>query len=238
MSEGVSVVTWKWGTQFGPEYVNRLSSMLKRHLHMPFRFHVITDNPIGIDEDICQHPIFHKHENMKAGNRSCFRRLQIFSRDMLEPFGSRILQLDLDMVITADVTSLFDRPDPLVLVEQNRHQRRVTYNPSMLLMDTGILHDMWERFDRLPNETWQTAKSHGWNCSDMSVINDYLDQHQAIPRATWRLDEGVISYWREVKRDGKGDLPAGARVVLFYGHQNPSDAPIQAKSPWILEHWL
>lgn len=234
----LQVVTWKWSTLFGPEYVNRLASMLKRHLHMPYQFHCITDNPDGLDAGICRHPMFTDHMAMKAGNRGCFHRLQIFDREMASMFGPRILQLDLDIVITDDVTPLFNRPEPLVLVEQNRHNRRVTYNPSMLLMDAGILHDMWTRFHAQPNETWQKAKSHGWNCSDMSVINDYLDQNQAVPRATWTLAEGVISYWREVKRDGRGDLPPGTKAVLFYGHQNPSDPPIQVKSPWILEHWV
>lgn len=236
MSLSLSVVTWKWGTVFGPEYVNNLASMLKRHLHMDYTFHCITDNPDGLDSGICRHPMFTAYGEMKAGSRSCFRRLRIFDASMAGMFGPRILQLDLDMVITDDVTPLFDRPDPLVLVEQTSSGRRVTYNPSMLLMDAGILHAMWTTFTVDPNRAWQTAKSHGWNCSDMSIINDYLDQHQAIPRATWRLDEGVISYWREVKRN-EGKLPLGARAVLFYGSQNPSDGPIQAKSPWIQDHW-
>lgn len=234
----LSVVTWKWGKLFGPEYVNKLASMLKRHLHMPYTFTCITDSPTGLDPDIKLHLMFTDHMHMKAGSRSCFRRLQIFDKDRLEDFGPRILQLDLDTVFVDDVTPLFDRPDPLVLVEQNRHRRRVTYNPSMLLMDTGILHNMWQRFHAQPDAVWQIAKRHGWNCSDMSIINDYLDQHQEIPRATWTVTEGVLSYWREVKRDVHGALPPGARAVLFYGSQNPSDGPTLTRSPWILEHWL
>lgn len=234
---GLQVVTWKWGDLFGPEYVNKLQSMLKRHLHTEHTLHCITDNPDGLNPGICRHPMFEDHADMSAGNRSCFRRLRIFDREMANMFGPRILQLDLDVVFTDDVTPLFTRPDPLVLVEQTRANRRVTYNPSMLLMDAGILHSMWEKFHAAPKQTWYDAKSHGWACSDMSVINDYLDQHTTVPRATWTTEEGVGSYWRDIMNAPAGHLPKGLRAVLFYGHQNPSDAAVLERSPWIEDHW-
>jgi hypothetical protein len=239
----IDVVTWKWGNLFGPEYVYKLSSMLARHLHVPYRLNVITDDPKIVD---CPYgsfrtlPMFTDHAEMKAGNRACFRRLCIFDRDMATVIGPRILQLDLDVVITGDVTPLFDRTEPLMLVEQRRDDKlnRTTYNPSMLLMDAGILHDLWAKFHAAPKTTWETARGNGWACSDMSVINDYLHRHPDVPRAVWTREEGVTAYWREVRRETKGPLPNGARVVLFYGQENPSDKAVQERSPWVKDHWL
>src|SRR5712691_6631818 len=173
----LEIITWKWKQPngfelFGPEYVHKLSSMLSRHLHAPYRLTVITDDLKLADSygSFRILPMFTEHAEMRAGNRACFRRLRIFDRSMQDLLGPRILQLDLDVVITGDVTPLFDRPEPLVLVEQRRDDKvgRVTYNPSMLLMDAGILHDLWTEFHAAPAKVWEAAQKAHWACSDMS----------------------------------------------------------------------
>lgn len=238
MSEPLAVVCWRWGTLFGPEYVNRLASMFRRHLHMPYTFHCIATGdlaPTEYDPEVALHPMYLDHAEMTAGSRSCFRRLRLLDAGMRDVFGPRILQVDLDTVIVDDVTPLFDRPEPLVLCRQQAVHDRVTYNPSMMLMDAGVLHRAWEEFHAAPASIWSTARARGWSCSDMAVINNYVEQARVRP-AFWTEEEGVVAYWREVRR-AKGALPPGARVVLFYGTANPSDADLREKSPWIEEHW-
>ena len=236
----LSVVCWKWGTLFGPEYVNRLASMLRRHLRAPYTLSCITDDPSGIDcEGLGVAPVqmegrFDAHAGLRAGNRACFRRLRLLGKDMADVFGPRVLQLDLDVVLVGDVTPLFDRPDPLVLVEQaNTGTGRVTHNPSMLLMDAGVLDGAWAEFDAAPLETWHAARDRGWGCSDMAVINDYVARN-AVPAATWGEADGVQAYWRPENKQ----LRPGARAVLFFGRANPGDADVQAASPWISEYWV
>jgi hypothetical protein len=69
----------------------------------------------------------------------------------------------------------------------------------------------------------------------MTVINDHVSTSKLRP-ARWTQRDGVVAYWREVRRLG-GRLPPGARAVLFYGRSNPSDEDVQRQSPWIVEHW-
>ena len=45
-----TVICLKWGTRYGPEYVNRLYSMVKRHTEHALRFICITDDPSGIEK--------------------------------------------------------------------------------------------------------------------------------------------------------------------------------------------
>ena len=33
-----NIICMKWGTKYGPEYVNRLASMVKRNITIPYRF--------------------------------------------------------------------------------------------------------------------------------------------------------------------------------------------------------
>jgi hypothetical protein len=227
---------------FGPEYVNKLHWMLRRHLRIPFTFHCVTDDPTGLDDAwVDVRPMYADHAEMAAGKRSCFRRLRLLDREMGNVFGPRILQLDLDVVFTGDVTPLFDRPEPVVLVEQSVSGGRAVHNPSMFLFDAGVWHDLWERFHADPRGVWAAATSnkreHGWSRvnSDMTVINDHVSTSKLRP-ARWTQRDGVVAYWREVRRLG-GRLPPGARAVLFYGRENPGDVEAQKKSPWIKEHW-
>jgi hypothetical protein len=234
------IVTWKWGTLFGPEYVNRLHSMLRRHLHIPFIFRCFTDDPAGLDKAIITLPMYTDHAEMRAGTRSCFRRLKIFDREMSMVLGERILQLDLDTVITGDVTPLFDRSEDLVLMKQSTvigKSDRIIYNPSMLLMNAGVLHDMWEKFHASPDAVHEAARGRSWGQSDMSIINDYLHTHRSmlIP-AIWEESNLVQAYWRG-QRAKDFSLKPDARIVLFYGKWNPADPETQAQSPWIAEHW-
>ena len=38
MTAHANVLCMKWGTPYGPEYVNVLHAMVRRHLQRPFRF--------------------------------------------------------------------------------------------------------------------------------------------------------------------------------------------------------
>ncbi len=41
-------VTLKWGTRYGPEFVNRLEYGVRRHLSLDHRFVCSTNDPAGI----------------------------------------------------------------------------------------------------------------------------------------------------------------------------------------------
>jgi hypothetical protein len=43
-----NVICMKWGTKYGPEYVNRLYAMVRRHLTGDFRMVCLTDDSKGI----------------------------------------------------------------------------------------------------------------------------------------------------------------------------------------------
>jgi len=45
------VLCMKWGTKYGPEYVNRLYGMVRRHLKGDFRFVCLTDRSDGVRPD-------------------------------------------------------------------------------------------------------------------------------------------------------------------------------------------
>ena len=51
------ILCMKWGTKYGPEYVNRLYGMVRRHLKGDFRFVCLTDRSEGIRAEVQCLPI-------------------------------------------------------------------------------------------------------------------------------------------------------------------------------------
>lgn len=238
----LSIVCWKWGSLYGPEYVNKLRSMLDRHLHLDHKLFCITDDAEGIDGDVTivsMMPDLFTDMASPSGKRKNFRRVRIFDKELAYLFGPRLLQLDLDTVIVKDVTPMFDRPEPLVAFDQTHSEgRRRKYNPSMILMDTGVLHQAWSDFHADPQACWKNVQSAGGsdaNNSDQAIFSFYARQIDP-PIPTWIEDDGALAFYKVCHNDG-GGLPEHARIVLFFGDEKPHQEAWQQKCPWIQEHW-
>lgn len=93
--EIVTVVCVKQGTKYSSEYVNKLRSMVRRHMPVPHRFVCYTDNPKGLSEDI----IIVKIESGLEQWWPKIDCLNIFNK------GETIL-FDLDVVILNDLVRL------------------------------------------------------------------------------------------------------------------------------------
>jgi hypothetical protein len=48
----VNIVCMKWGTKYGPEYVNILYNMVKRNITRPFRFICVTESATNIKDEV------------------------------------------------------------------------------------------------------------------------------------------------------------------------------------------
>lgn len=94
------IYTFKWGTKYGPHYVNRLKNSIKQNYKGKFLFHCITDNKDGIDKDI----IIIDYNNFKTSGDSVFtvEKLELMYNINTE----NNLLLDLDILIHNDITDL------------------------------------------------------------------------------------------------------------------------------------
>ena len=51
------VLCFKWGTKHGPDYVNRLYTMVSRDLSLPFSLYRFTDDTAGIRSEVECYPL-------------------------------------------------------------------------------------------------------------------------------------------------------------------------------------
>jgi hypothetical protein len=232
-----SVVCWKWKPKpgyrsvFGPDTVNVLRRMVARHFHAPHRFICVTDDANGIDPEVEIQTPWNDFADIPSphggNNPSCFRRLRAFHPHIAEFFGPRFVSLDLDCVITSDITPIWDRPEDFVIWGDFTNPK-TAYNGSMFMLTAGARPQVWGEFD--PAWSPFRAKQSGCWGSDQGWITFRLGTGEA----RWTRQDGVFSFRNDVAPSGK--LPAGARIVIFHGAQDPWGEFAQ-KYEWVRTHY-
>lgn len=234
----LTIVCWKWKparnyrSEFGPEAVNTLARMVKRHYKHPHRVVCVTDDPTGIDPSIGIVPLWKDYADLQnphgAHQPSCYRRLKAFSVEAREWFGDRFVSVDLDCVIVGDMAPLWNRPEEFVIWGSGT-DRRVWCNGSMWMMTAGARRKVWDEFN--PRTSPGQAKRSGFFGSDQGWIAHCLGRKEAM----WTINDGVYSF-RVHLNAGSKQLPSDARIVFFHGKYDPWSAHCQ-NIPWIAENW-
>ena len=236
----IEFVTFKWKpvegyrSTFKAEHVNTLRAMLDRHYHAPHRLTCVTDDPEGIDSDVRCLPLWNDFANVPSPhggkNPSCYRRLKLWSTEAREIIGERICSIDLDVVITADITKVINRSEDYVLwgdyVNPKTH-----YNGSLQLIRAGCRPDVYDDFD--PRISPIQTRQCGFHGSDQAWLS--LKLGDAAPR--WRISDGVASFRIHCSKFLGRQLPKCARIVFFHGKHDPWDDDILKNYPWVREHW-
>lgn len=224
----LSVVVWKWGNKYTAEHVNRLRGMVRRHLRVPHKFYCITDDPTGLDEFVDVVNIWNDYADMRLH----YRRLKILSEEMRQYFGDRILQIDIDMLITQDITDLVDIKDEIKVWKcPSKSPNRIAYNPSFLLMNTGVLDNVWKEFQHDTANLIAKANAEKWYGTDQAILSYYCDKLK-VP--TWTMEDGFYSFRDHIIHKSTR-MPENARVVGFYDAFD--QAEYTEKFKWVKAHW-
>ncbi len=233
----LTVVCFRWTppagyrSTFGPGTVRILRDSIRRHYQKPHRFVCITDRPDDIDRDIETLPLWSDFASLPSPhggkNPSCYRRLKLFSAEAAAFIGPRFVAMDLDIVVTGDLTPIFDRPEPFVMYGDTNPKTH--YNGSLLLMTAGARRQVWETFD--PRMSPREAKQAGHFGSDQGWISFCLGGGEA----KFSTRDGVYSYRNEIEPAG-GALPRDARLVVFHGSVDPW-SPKAQRLDWVRRHY-
>lgn len=234
----LDVITWKWRPQgryrslFLSEHVNVLCSMFGRNYRKPFRFSCITDDPRGLAPHIRPLPLSKALTHLKnpsfRDGPNCYPRLWAFSEEAKEVIGPRFLSLDIDVVITKDLTPILDRTEDFIIWGDTAPS--TWYNGSMWMMTAGTRKHVWEDFD--PHRSPMLANAAGQRGSDQGWISYKLGPNEA----TWTTDDGIYSFRNHIMKRPRYELPENARLVVFHGAHDPWDRKAQRQG-WVKKHW-
>lgn len=232
----LGVVCWLWGgfRDYRAEQVNTLQRMFARQLELPHRFWCVADDPAGLNLEAVRYwktpPAAAAIGAIKSpeGDRfpSCYRRLWMFSQEA-EALGDRLLLIDIDLLLTAPIAPLLDRPEDFVGWQPIMQWGRIgRFGGGLYLLRAGSRRHVWDRFKGAESIT--AARAAGFRGSDQAWISYCLSNKG---EATWSRNAGIYSI-RDI-RNGALPLPIDARLVQFNGPQKPWNTPL----PWAREFW-
>ncbi len=251
-AQTATVVCLKWGDLYGPDYVNILYRMVRRHLSLPLRFICFTEKPQGIiDEvEIQPLPVFPEPEWQYARYCSAWRKLALFEKGLADIQG-RVLFLDLDVVIVDSIDCFFQHPAPFAMIENWYQPGRNAGQASVMCFDSGYPERLLKQYLKAPENVLQRYRTEqAYIAAELAGTDDIF-----FPKAWCKsfkkhcLPSGFKRFWRS----RIGGIPAGARVMVFHGRPNPPDAmrgewgkafpwykrwyKRLSPCPWVAEHW-
>lgn len=194
----LSVVCFKWKKsnkgfilpticEYGAKHVNILYNAVKRNYNKPFRFICVTDDWDGLNPEIEVVELWDKCKKLGG----CYNRLFVFDKAMAKIFGDRFICIDLDCVITGDLSQVFDRTDDFIIneypVERYKYASHQYYNGGLIMMNAGARQQVWDKFNNnLVKEINERKKNTipPYKCelvgSDQAVIAHVLGKGEAV----------------------------------------------------------
>ena len=235
-----NVICMKWGTKYGPEYVNRLANMVKRNMTIPYRFVCMTDDATGLDAGIDARPL--PDFDDPGGPERGWRKISTFRNPLFDLTGPTLF-LDIDIVIVGNIDCLFSHPGEFLIIKDWARPWRPTGNSSVYRFDAGSQPQILDTFMR----------EHAAIRREVRNEQEYISRelHNAGKLSYWPAEWCVsfkygcmakfpMNWWVPPR------IPPNARIVVFHGHPNPPDA-VEGntrkitrhvpKTPWVAEHW-
>lgn len=247
MSGQRHILCMKWGTKYGPHYVNRLYAMVRRHLSGDFNFVCLTDDPTGVRPEVQCLPIPPLAIELAPGQRDgAWKKLTTFEADLHGLKGTALF-LDLDVVVVGPLDDFFTQPGQFLIIHDYprfwRFGERIVGNSSVYRFEIGAHADVLANF-RAHTDAMRTKYR-----NEQDYLSHFLHA------------QGKLSYWPvawcpsfkyhaipawPTNHWKPPFVPKGARIVIFHGEVNPPDA-LEGKrnkrfahiepATWVAEHW-
>ena len=142
------IVCMKWGSKYGPEYVNKLYKSIKKNTKKPTKLYCFTDNTKNIDLNITCRPL-PKISLPDAISHTPWRKMSLWQFPLYGLKGD-VLFLDLDLVITGDLDRFFDfKPGRYCVIENWTQIGQNIGNTSCFRFPIGKYSFVFNKFQKI-----------------------------------------------------------------------------------------
>jgi len=249
-----TVACIKWGTLFGPEYVNRLYSGVRRNLSRPVRFVCMTEHAEGLHPDIevLDLPVEPFADPMaealkRANRQGAMRKVSLFKPGLIADLQGPVLGFDLDVVITGSLDDLLEMAPGHVMMRHDwveKRKGRPTGHGSVFRYDPEVHRFL---YDDLAADAYREVEI-------ARGSEQRYTSHKAMDNGvfTYIPDDWVVSFKYDCNPfPGNyfhaARLPDAAKVVCFHGRPKMPEAIagyrgslIRYAKPvgWLQDHWV
>lgn len=226
------VMCMKWGTLYGPDYVNVLHSAVRKHLQAPFRLVCLTDRSDGIVPGVECYPIPDPGLGAEYYGRGGWPKLLVHAADLYGLQG-RALFIDLDSVVVGDLLPMLQAPGGLIAIREwrrfadNFRRYQVNGATGVFAWTIGSQAQICLGFLADP------AGIRGRYRSEQRYVTDHASDLRFWPHPD------VISFKRHLMAPALLDriLPPrapwpGVRIVAFHGNPRPIDVVPDRGQRW------
>lgn len=229
----------KWGIKYGPEYVNKLHSMVRRHLTIPFRFVCLTDDNQGLDPGVDSFPLINL--DIPDGPERGWDKLTTFSSPLYDLAGQALF-VDLDVVIVDNIDCFFGHDAKFPIIKDWVKQD-VTGNSSVYRFTVNAHCDILDYFRENHQDVMSQVRNEqeylSWYVARQGELSYWPDHW--CKSFKYHCNQGALRSWFHPP-----EKPDDAKIIVFHGNPNPPDA-IAGRSgkwyrkvlptPWVAEHW-
>lgn len=224
----------KWGTLYGPHYVNNLLKGVRKHLKRPHRLICFTDETTGLDPEVETFPL--PELGLPKGHKDTrWQKLALFRKDLFGLSGTALF-LDLDQIVVGSLDDFFDFPGDYFIIRDDDLFRSKPLRKINAQRDT-FLHSVGN------------SSVFRYEIGDHSYILDSFLADPEKATAGYEISQqfqsaqlakhGHLNYWPKgwcvsfknhcVPKNFRSyfqdpSLPEDARIILFAGEPKMDDA--------------
>ena len=209
LTDQLSVVCVQTGNYLGrgAEYVHKLRLAVKRHLTLPHKFYVVTDDAASIYPGMTVKP---------SALPGWWEKLRLFKPGMF-PDG-RVLFLDLDTLITANIDEIARFDVPFATLRD--FWRPNGLGPAVMIWHTDVNLGIWEAFEK------------SGKMNDPRGDQGFLESIDDGRFRQYILQDVFPGCFASYKTHCTNGLPDGVSVVCFHGKPRPHEVGGWAKEIW------
>ena len=220
-------------------YVDRLYSMLNRHLTHGARLHVYTEPKRSVPSHMIRHDLI-EWPGVRGRKRSWWYKMQLFNSSH---YQGQLLYFDLDTVIVDNIdwitalnTSLFWAIKDFRSFWRPNLQN---INSSVMYWNTEQWTDIWTEFEKQGIEKIRSQHHHGGDQDYLNTVipaqkRRFFDERRIVSWRWTALDGGMNFNNRTYLRPGQGTILAPDNSVLIF-HGDPK--PHEVTDAVIKQHW-
>ena len=249
----VNILCFKWGTCYGPEYVNRLYAGILRNLSRPFRFVCVTDDPTGLVDGVEAVRFPDAPPGWKYYWPNIFVKLMVF-KDGFADLAGATLFLDIDQIVVGRMDDFFDyKPGEFCMIRNWIEFRKRIFrsvpkigNSSCFRFEAGQMNHVYEKF--LSEMDMAVQQRH------FRTEQAYMTHAVGVENINWWPSDWVQSFKRSCMKPFPLNLvmqpqcPENARILCFHGRPSPVDAIAGYKGrhlntwvkpcSWVQDKWM